>query len=419
VLLVVWLTGLAGCATAGQSVVRVEPDAPLGAPVAAAVGPSSLQRALAELAGPARVVLAPGIYRLEAVPFVDRSCGNCTDADETVPATYGLLVSGEGMRIEGAHADSVIIETNSGYGILFDGCVECSLRGVTVTNGARDEDGRATSGGVVARDGDVTIEACRIANNIGDSTTVARVVVGIAGVVGRERAMIRLRDCVIERNSWDGVALYRGARAEITDNVIDGVDKASGAAVGGGRGVGIGMTWDAHAVVERNLVRRYWKGIGTFVDASATVRHNVVEDILTWGLAYWGPDGSRPSTIFEENVVFGTGACGASVERTSEDGPPPGGLVRNVIVATGRNERYDSGEPYCPQRPIARTAVPAGFVIDGNLIHDARQPGDWPREPVLERAELLAAARPLLDRLRAQPATSRATFFDVFAARQP
>ena len=51
--------------------------------------------------------------------------------------------------------------------------------------------------------------------------------------------------------------------------------------------MGIGLTWDARAEVRRNRVSRYWKGIGIFVDARADVSHNVVEDILTWGIAYW------------------------------------------------------------------------------------------------------------------------------------
>jgi hypothetical protein len=268
---------------------------------------------------------------------------------------------------------------------------------------------------VVVRHSRVLLEACRIADNIGDSATVAAVVVGIAGVVGREGSEIRLRDCVLERNSWDGVALYRGARAEITDNVIDGVDRASGGVVGGGRGVGIGMTWDARAVVERNLVRRYWKGIGVFLDAEAEVRHNVVEDILTWGLAYWGPDGSRPSAHLDENAVYLTGACGASIERGPEDGAPPGRLLGNAFVRTGQNPRYDDGEPYCAQRPIARTRVPSGFRVDGNLVHDARQPGDSPLEPELDREAFRQAAAPLLERLRAQPATARSRFVAEWA----
>jgi hypothetical protein len=422
-LVVVLVLLAASCGRPGpHPVYHLGPDAPLDRPGAAhgvPGAPSSLQQALASTRGPVRIVLAPGRYRLTPEEYTDPGCGNCQDPTETVPATVGLHVRGAGIRIEGSHPDSVVIETNAGYGILFDGCADCVLRGVTVTGGTRDTDGRATSAGVVVRHGRVAIENCRIADNIGDSATVSAVVVGIAGVVGREGSEIRLRDCVIERNSWDGVALYRGAHAVITDNTIDGVEKASGATVGGGRGVGIGLTWDARAEVERNLVRRYWKGIGVFVDARAEVRHNVVEDILTWGLAYWGPEDSRPSAILEENAVYLTGACGASVERVPDDGPPPGRLTGNIFLRTGQNPRYDSGEPYCLQRPIARAAVPAGFAIGANLLHDNRQPGDDPREPELDEAGFRAAAAPLLDRLGGQPATSSSLLVQEWARVPP
>jgi hypothetical protein len=151
------------------------------------------------------------------------------------------------------------------------------------------------------------------------------------------------------------------------------VDKAAGGRVGGGRGVGIGLTWDARAVVERNRVTRYWKGIGIFVEAEADVRENIVEDILTWGIALWGPDGATPAARIERNVVYRTGACGVMIDRPDGESDP-GTLTDNLIMRTGQNERYDSGEPYCWQRPLARHHVPAGFVERGNVLFDNRQP---------------------------------------------
>ncbi|MBI4409872.1 MAG: right-handed parallel beta-helix repeat-containing protein, partial [Gemmatimonadetes bacterium] len=422
--------------TGGVRVIRVAPDAPLGAtaPAAAtpapseAASPSSLQRVLDTLAGPARLLLAPGQYHLAARDWRDPSCGNCEDPATPIPATVGLRVSGRGIEIAGVHADSVVIHTNAGYGILFDRCDGCALRAVTVTGGRRDADGRATDGAVVVRESTVVLEACALRDNLGDSATITQVVVGIIGVVGREGARIDVRGCRIERNSWDGIALYHGARASIQGNVIDGVDKAAGARVGGGRGVGIGLTWDAEAEVVGNLVRRYWKGIGVFVDARAEVRHNVVEDVLTWGIAYWGAGRGRAVARIRENAVFGTGACGAMLDRASDPvgdpsaplgagaGAPdaPGDFIGNAIVRTGQNARYDSGEPYCVQRPLARHAVPAGFAIERNLFHDNRQPGDAAREPELERAAFEAALAPLLNALRAYPALAGSAFLREF-----
>lgn len=387
-------------------------------PIRIAAGPDGgvrLQTLLDTLSDSATVELEAGRYVLEPVPYEDPACGNCEDATERVPATRGLRLTGSAIRLVGDTLDpgSVVIETRAGYGVLFDGCTRCSLRGITVTGGARDPDGRATSAGIVVRGGPVVVEDCRITDNLGDSAIVhGETIAGVAGVAVREGGDLQLRRCEITRNSWDGVALYRGANAIIEDNLIDGVDAASGGRHGGGRGVGIGVTWDGRASILGNRVTRYWKGIGAFVDARVDVRLNVVEEILTWGLAYWGPEGGRPEALFRDNVVYGTGACGVIVDRAAPaaEGEDPGGLVGNLIVATGRNEAYDSGEPYCLQRPIARHAVPEGFEIEGNVLFDARQPGDEPREALVERAALAEAANDLLPRLTMHAPTRFSAF---------
>jgi hypothetical protein len=397
-----------------------------------AVGPGDdLQAILDTVRGPIDVDLAPGDYHLDAVAFTDPTCGNCESADEPVPATRGLRLSGRDIHLRGSQANQTVIHTHAGYGVMFDECEGCSLSGITVTDGIRDPDGRATDAGVVVRGGDVTLADCTIRDNLGDSAVVHSVVVGVAGVAVREDATVTVERCLIERNSWDGIAAYRGARLIALDNVVDGVDKASGAALGGGRGVGIGLTWDAQARIEGNLVTRYWKGIGVFVNARAEVSTNVVEDILTWGIAYWGPDQGRPIAWIHDNAVFETGACGASVDRTApfdaDEARPsssdavglpapegPGALRNNVFVRTGQNERYDTGEPYCLQRPIARHAVPEGFSIGGNIVHDVRQPGTSPRDSVVDRATLSSEARELIDGIAGKPHLAASRFYGAF-----
>jgi hypothetical protein len=395
--------------------VPVTPDRLPGARDAGGTG--NLGRAVATATGPTVFLLSPGHYVLEPTAYVDPSCGNCEDPAEAVPATLGIRIAGRGIMLRGQHPDSVVIHTGAGYGLLFEDCVGCSLAGVTVTGGTRDADGRATSAAVVVRRSTVTLQHCMIRDNIGDSATVAGTIVGIAGIAGREASDISVRNCTIQRNSWDGIALYRGARAHVTDNVIDGVDKASGARIGGGRGVGIGLTWDARANIQRNLVTRYWKGIGVFVQADADVRHNIVEDVLTWGIALWGPAGATPAARIAGNVVHRTGACGVMID-LPDGGAAPGSLTDNIILRTGQNDRYDDGTPYCWQRPVARQRVPAGFIDRGNLLFDNRQPRDAgsapPPAPELLRQTLLQRARPLAAELASYAATARAALFREF-----
>ncbi|MDZ4672846.1 MAG: right-handed parallel beta-helix repeat-containing protein [Gemmatimonadota bacterium] len=394
--------------------VAVAPDLPLGSAMATATSPSSLQRALAAATDSTRLLLAPGHYVLQPSAYTDPTCGNCQDAATPVPGTLGMVVSGHGLEIVGAHADSVFIHTGAGYGILLEDCDNCRLSGITVTGGVRDPDGQATNGAVVVRRSTATIESCSIRDNIGDSAVVAQTVVGISGVVGREGANFTLRNCQIIRNSWDGVAMYRDARAQIHDNVVDGVDKASGGRVGGGRGVGIGLTWDAQAEISGNLVARYWKGIGIFVDAQATVQWNVVEDILTWGIAYWGAGEGMAVGRIQENAIYQTGACGAMVSREEGGTEPPGFFRANAIVQTGQNERYDSGDPYCPQRPIARDKVPADFVISENLLFNNRQPEGWAMEEELAEDAFRTQVGTLAAMLAQKPALRGSAFLREF-----
>jgi hypothetical protein len=349
------------------------------------------------------LLLAPGDYVLEPRTEIEPTCGNCADPAANVPMTFGLRIGGRGIAIEGSEEGPAVIHTNAGYGLLFQDCTECGLRAVIVTDGARDTSGMATDAAVVVQRSSVAIEDCLLRDNIGDPAALEHTIVGIIGIAGREGSRLRIRRNRIIRNSWDGIALYRDAEAEITGNVIDGIDLALGRQAGGGRGVGIGLTWNAQASVRGNLVRRYWKGIGVFVDARATVEENIVERVATWGLSLWDADQGKPQGFFRGNAVDSTGACGAMIARSSADPPEAGCLRENLFLRTGQNPKYDSGEPYCFQVAIARYAPGNSFTLEGNLFLDNREAGGAAGSGDLARAAFLTRAQPLLARLAAWP----------------
>ena len=332
-----------------------------------------LQAALAQPRHGLTIGLVEGEYRLTATTGFDSTCGNCDDPHRSVPMTYGARVSGERVWIVGN--GDVVIHTNAGYGIYFDRCRDCGITGVKITGGVRDTAQAATDAAVVVKHSTVVVIGDTIADNIGDSVTVARNVVGIMGVCGREGSSLIIKHNRIVRNSWDGIALYRDADADIYSNLIDGVDRARGAEIGGGRGVGIGVTWNAQARISRNLVRRYWKGIGIFVDASAYVELNIVEEMLTWGIAYWDAGKGRPWAQIEGNVVYDCGACGVSITREApfDSLVSPGGFIGNVVVKTGQNPKYDDPGYYCYQCALAVHAAPPDFVIRDNLFFGNRR----------------------------------------------
>jgi hypothetical protein len=391
------------CDSAGERVVEV----------------SDARELQAALAGPlidVEIRLGPGEYHLNPSSGIDSTCGNCEDPDTDVRVTIGARITGSGVRLVGAGDGRTVIHTHAGYGLYFENCRGCLVENLTISGGERDRDPNATDAAIVVKNSELTVRDNRIVENLGDSAVVAEGIVGIIGICGREGADITIISNEIVRNSWDGIALYRDAMATITDNVIDGVDKARGREVGGGRGVGIGVTWNARAEIRGNLVKRYWKGIGVFVDAEATVAGNVVEDILTWGIALWDAGKGRPVGRIEGNVIYNTGACGASITCGNTPGDA-GHFTGNTLVLTGQNPKYDDSDYYCYQCALALHAVPDGFRIENNIFYDNRRASeDLPNLDIPED-EFLRAIVPLCVELSDAAALSGSDFLKEFSAR--
>ncbi|HWR83242.1 MAG TPA: right-handed parallel beta-helix repeat-containing protein, partial [Candidatus Deferrimicrobium sp.] len=122
-------------------------------------------------------------------------------------------------------------------------------------------------------------------------------------------------------NGWDGVALYRGAWATITDCLIKD-----------GRGAGIGVTWDATCIAYRNEITGYWKGIGAFGTSWVIARNNLVHDNLGWGIIATG----RAHMDMTNNVVSHNGNCGIAPWSTESRGR----IVNNIVVDNGWREQW-------------------------------------------------------------------------------
>jgi hypothetical protein len=302
-----------------------------------------LQRAIDAASHGDRIHLLPG--RFEALPsaLVEDFCGNCEDHAAAVRATVGFRILGKGLAIVGAGPEQTFLVTHAGYGILFEDARGSSLAGVAVSGGVRDPDERATDAAVVVRRADVEIRGCHIVDN---AARAENVVVGIAGIVGREGSEIVARDCLIRGNGWDGVALYRGATALIADNVIRD-----------GRGAGVGVTWDAVATVLRNDVSGYWKGIGAFGASRAVVRNNAVHDNIGWGIIATGASWLDATN----NAVVRNGNCGIAIWSPEARGR----FANNVIAGNGWREEW-----VCPRVGAWADsgAAGAGFEVTHNLF---------------------------------------------------
>jgi hypothetical protein len=391
--------------------------ATLGEPEVAALDVQNAEELHHALRAPVHdllIRLAPGEYRLSPSPYTDPTCGNCRNLATPSQTTVGLHIRGRNIALRGPDDRSAIIHTGAGYGLYLEEARDVVIEGLTITGGTRSEDGNATDGAVVVKNSSVLIRNNLIHENLGAPEVVRKTVSGIIGIVGREGADMRIIANDITRNSWDGIALYRGARAVIENNVVDGIDAATGANIGGGRGVGIGVTWDARADIRGNLVKRYWKGIGLFVNAHGTVEHNIVEEITTWGISLWDAGGGEPRGIIRSNAVYRTGACGIAItsRRTGDD---VGELTANAIVRAAQDPRYDPPDRYCLQCALALHRVPEHFRIEENLFFDNRHADEG--LPDLDISEELFRQRvsPLTETLAGYESLRTAAFLAEFA----
>lgn len=278
--------------------------------------------------------VARGNYTAAPRDYVDPTCGNCADADfyADIPATVAYHVRCKEVHIAGEMRTSVVLRTGAGYGVLFENAGASSIEGLTVTGGRRDADGRATNAGIAARNTELTVHDVDVIGNDDLYTGEPDPVVGIAGIVGKEGAFLTITDSRILNNSWDGIALYRGApdvvdsgpRARIANNQIG---CTTGCTNPRGRGVGIGVTWDAQAEIVGNTVFRYWKGIGAFGDTRVVATNNIVVDQSGWGVI--ATENAMLDAI--NNVIAFNGTTGLA----AWSGTSSGRFVNNVVVGNG------------------------------------------------------------------------------------
>ncbi len=294
----------------------------------------ALQDALDAAADGDTIAIADGRHVATPVAIVDPTCGNCADEDfrGDIPATAGFGVRGKGLHLVGASREGTVLVTGAGYGLLFEDAGTSSVETLTVTGGLRDADGRATDGGVVARRTTLTLRAVDVVGNDDLYQGEPDPVVGVAGVVGREGADLTIDDCRIEDNSWDGIALYRGdpavpssgPRALVTGTTV-GCD--SQCVSPRGRGVGIGVTWDAEATVIGCRIHDQWKGVGAFGTSRVVLTNSIIEDQVGWGVIATG------ESVMEvtNNVIARNGTTGLA----AWDPNASGRFANNVVTGNG------------------------------------------------------------------------------------
>jgi parallel beta-helix repeat protein len=340
----VFLTLLALTATASARVLYVEGSLLGNVGTGSSFDPyGELQYAIDQAADGDTLFLRPGIYSARPQAFDEELCGNCQQHRTKVSASRGFLIKDKALHLTAEDAEKTTLITSAGYGVLFLSSRGSGLEKVTITRGKRDFDGNATDAGIVVKNSSVTIQGVIIRDNTDRPDSL---VVGIGGIVGREDSELRLIGNEIANNGWDGIALYRGATATIEDNVIRD-----------GRGAGIGLTWDATAIILRNTVTGYWKGIGAFGAARAIVCNNLVQNCLGWGIIATG-DAFLDAT--NNNVIY-NGNCGLAIWSETCRGR----FLNNIVIQNGWRDEW-----VAPQVGIMNYGKAENFLIAHNNVWD-------------------------------------------------
>ncbi len=300
-----------------------------------------LQQAIDAAADGDSLFLGPGTFEAAPRIFTEELCGNCQNHRTAVTASRGFLIEGKALHLIGSGQQETVLRTNAGYGILFLNSRGSSICDLSVSGGKRDPDGNATDAAIVAKFSTVLVERVLVLDNVDRIDTL---VVGVGGIFGREDSELTIRNCIIRNNGWDGIALYRGAVAYIADNTI-----------AQGRGVGIGITWDAAATLLRNRISDYWKGIGTFGASRAIVANNLVKNCLGWGII---ATGTSYLDAVNNNIVH-NGNCGFAIWSDECRGR----LVNNIILYNGWKEEW-----VAPQVGIWNNGKAENFIIAHNDV---------------------------------------------------
>jgi hypothetical protein len=267
------------------------------------------------------IIIGPRTFYAKNHPFVDSLCGNCKKHKTAVSADYGFIIKGKALHLIGVDREKTVLMTGAGYGIYFVNSRGSSIANLTVSGGRRNPDGNATDGAIVVRNSSVRIHDMNIVDN---DNRVDTLVIGIGGIIGREGAELIVERCNIINNSWDGVALYRGAQAVVSDCLMKD-----------GRGAGIGVTRDATCTAYRNRITGYWKGIGAFGNSWVVAHNNAVYDNLGWGIIAT----DNAFMDIANNVIHNNGNCGVAPWSTECRGR----IINNIITNNGWRE-----EVICP-----------------------------------------------------------------------
>lgn len=295
-----------------------------------------LQRAIDLAPNGATLIVEGGTYTATPSPAVE--------ADTRVQYTHGFTIRGKSLAIEGKNRAAVRIETRSGYGVLIEDSPRVSIRGLTISGGARDAEEAATSAAIVARNTTLQLEDLRISGNTG--LRPGNAYPGISAIVAREGARLTISGVEIRDNSWDGVSIHDDGRVTIVNSDLFGSD-----------GIGLSARGSGELVAINNRVDGYWRSVAGFEKSAVVAKNNQL--VAASGAGAWAAGDS--DSIFEllNNLIFSAENCGFAIEAEAK-----GRAVNNIIAFGGTEDSW-----LCPKTGVWTARDPAGrFGLSYNLV---------------------------------------------------
>jgi nitrous oxidase accessory protein NosD len=309
------------------------------------------------------VQLAPGTYTLTTTSQRE-TIGSCGETGEITTVTVALRVTGERVRIVGPEEGEAVVRADATYPVYFDQCSDCELERVTIAGDVADNKmyGGAS---VAANQSSVRIANCSMRDDGPALQSEAGPLKWVKGIYGRN-AELEIEFNEITGHAC-GIVLFDHARATIRNNRITGMGASKN------NGGGVLVMCDSDAVIEKNHVSGFTRGVQIAMRGSAVCRNNIVEDVYWHGIDALNHDIGRLS--IEQNVFYRCGAAGIAVRADGDQR-----ANRNMVVETGLISPRPSAILVVgahADAAVRKNTLYDNTVLDESLDHDVPREMFW------------------------------------------
>jgi hypothetical protein len=313
---------------------------PSRAPETRVIEVSTAQQLMEALREPLKNVtirLAPNTY----APVPRETPSRFRSGDHVANLSVGVIVSGNGVRIEGPENGQATIAADANYQLFFKNCMECELERVKTSDSGLHE--KQYSGAILAENSSVCIANC----SIGGASSATHSTIG--AIYGRANTELNIESNEIAGHTT-AIAIENRGTAIVSGNLLVGRALTY---TDGGSGLRVGAGIDA--VVERNHMSGFDTGIELRENSSLHCRNNIIENCHDIGIM--SDSGWNGRLRIEQNVIYRCGGPGIAVRADGDQI-----ATRNIVVETGLQIPWPSA--------VFSEGARSDAVVRRNTLHD-------------------------------------------------